>query len=111
MACGRDNTWWGEAPDRSRTLPERLAPSLCKNAVTPLHVPSRDLARTTARRALRPSNAVQRNSPDFLCSHPRSFGSLAPPKVSPTRPYAVTPLRFLPAQEVVNRVVVMLEEK
>ena len=67
-------------PNDQRTLSEHLVPSFCKNTAMACVRRAVTQRRTTARRGLRPSDNVRRNRLDFPCSHPQSFGSLAPPK-------------------------------
>jgi hypothetical protein len=107
-----ESIWWGEAPERPGDW-TRAAGGLSPNGVdTPNHVPSRglalhhgsDFASASPAADFRPKQATPDKSARFQAyrHHPakiiscsdsavRPFGNLAPPGVSPTRPFAVSP--------------------
>jgi len=87
---GEGPDWWGEAPERLGTSSKEISAKLLEDAVRPKSAPSRNLARITARRVFGPnaSIVVPISRP---CSNLQSFGSLAPPGLSPIRPFAASP--------------------
>ena len=71
------------------------------NQTMPIHLKARRAVIqrfTTARRAFRPINTIPQERANHSASIIGSFGSLAPPKSSPIRPFAASPFRpFDPA--------------